>query len=41
VLRDVISDGQLIEPGMAVRVVELRGSRVLVRALFDPPDTRA
>jgi len=41
VLRDVISDGQLIEPGVAVRVVELRGSRVLVRALFDPPDTRA
>ena len=41
VLRDVTSDGQLIEPGVAVRVVEVRGSRVLVRAQFDPPDTRA
>jgi membrane-bound serine protease (ClpP class) len=29
-LHDVTSDGRLVEPGTAVRVVEVRGSRVLV-----------
>jgi membrane-bound serine protease (ClpP class) len=34
-LHDVTSDGQLIEPGAAVRVVEVRGGRVLVKAISD------
>ncbi|MFM7291158.1 MAG: NfeD family protein, partial [Planctomycetia bacterium] len=31
-LHDVTSDGPLVEPGTPVRVVEVRGGRVLVRA---------
>ena len=34
-VHDVTSDGQLIEPGAAVRVVEVRGGRVLVKAILD------
>ena len=34
-LHDVTSDGRLIEPGTAVRVVEVRGSRVLVRPVLE------
>ena len=34
-LHDVTSDGQLIEPGAAVRVTEVRGGRVLVKAILD------
>jgi membrane-bound ClpP family serine protease len=34
-LHDVTSDGRLIEPGTAVRVVEVRGSRVLVNAVLE------
>ena len=34
-LHDVTSDGQLIEPGVAVRVAEVRGGRVLVKAILD------
>jgi membrane-bound ClpP family serine protease len=32
-VREVTSDGALIEPGAAVRVVEVRGGRVLVQPL--------
>jgi hypothetical protein len=32
-IRDVIADGGLIEPGTPVRVVEVRGRRLLVRSL--------
>lgn len=32
-IHEVTSDGQLIEPGMAVEVVALRGGRLLVRAV--------
>ena len=32
-IHDVASDGQLIEPGMAVEVVAVRGGRLLVRAV--------
>jgi membrane-bound serine protease (ClpP class) len=31
-VRDVVADADLIEPGVAVRVVEVRGGRVVVRA---------
>jgi len=31
-VRDVVSDGMLVEPGTPVRVVEVRGGRVFVRA---------
>ncbi|MFM8892469.1 MAG: NfeD family protein, partial [Planctomycetia bacterium] len=31
-LVDVTTDGQLVEPGQRVRVVEVRGTRVVVRA---------
>jgi len=34
-LRDVTSDGALVEPGMAVRVVAIRAGRVVVRAVDD------
>jgi len=34
-LRDVTSDGALVEPGVAVRVVAVRGGRVVVRAVGD------
>jgi membrane-bound ClpP family serine protease len=30
-VRDVASDGMLIEPGVPVRVVEVRGGRLIVR----------
>ena len=33
-LQDVTSDGNLIEPGTAVRVVDVRGSHVLVKAVL-------
>ena len=33
-LHDVTSDGNLIEPGTAVRVVDVRGSHVLVKAVL-------
>jgi membrane-bound serine protease (ClpP class) len=29
-IRDVVSDGRLVEPGTAVRVIEIRGGRVIV-----------
>jgi len=32
VVRDVVADADLIEPGVAVRVVEVRGGRIVVRA---------
>jgi membrane-bound ClpP family serine protease len=32
-IHDVSSDGQLIEPGMPVEVVAVRGGRLLVRAI--------
>jgi membrane-bound serine protease (ClpP class) len=32
-VRDVTSDGELLEPGVAVRVVEVRGGRVYVRSI--------
>ncbi|MGI9178808.1 MAG: NfeD family protein [Pirellulales bacterium] len=32
---DVVSEGPLVEPGVAVRVVDVRGSRVIVRAVGD------
>jgi len=35
-VREVTSDGALIEPGAAVRVVEVRGGRVLVQPLLRP-----
>ena len=31
VVREVVADGTLVEPGVAVRVVDVRGGRVLVR----------
>jgi membrane-bound serine protease (ClpP class) len=34
-LHDVTSDGPLVEPGITVRVVEVRGGRVLVRPPLD------
>ena len=34
-VRDVASDGPLIEPGMAVRVVDVRGGRVIVHPAGD------
>jgi membrane-bound ClpP family serine protease len=30
-LRDVMSDGMLVEPGVAVTVIEVRGGRLIVR----------
>ncbi len=30
---DVIADGEMIEPGKTVEVVEVRGNRVLVREI--------
>ena len=35
-VHEVTSDGELLEPGTAVRVVEVRGGRVLVRAALEP-----
>ncbi len=35
-VREVTSDGSLVEPGMPVRVVEVRGSRLLVKPLMRP-----
>jgi len=35
VLRDVASDGRLLPPGTAIRVVGVRGGQLLVRALDD------
>jgi len=35
-VREVTSDGSLVEPGMPVRVVEVRGGRVLVKPLVRP-----
>ena len=35
-VRDVTSDGSLVEPGAAIRVVEVRSGRVLVRPLAHP-----
>lgn len=35
-VRDVISDGALVEPGLSVRVVEVRGGRLLVRPVALP-----
>ncbi|MFM9026115.1 MAG: NfeD family protein, partial [Planctomycetaceae bacterium] len=32
-IRDVTTDGELVEPGAAVRVVEVRGGRITVRAV--------
>jgi membrane-bound serine protease (ClpP class) len=32
-VRDVISDGALVEPGVAVQVVAVRGGRLVVRAV--------
>jgi membrane-bound ClpP family serine protease len=37
-IHDVTSDGALVEPGMEVRVVEVRGGRVLVRPTLTPRD---
>jgi membrane-bound ClpP family serine protease len=34
-VRDVASDGMLVEPGRAVRVVEVRGGRLIVRPVTD------
>jgi membrane-bound ClpP family serine protease len=35
-LHDVASDGDLVEPGTQVRVVEVRSGRVLVRPVSSP-----
>jgi membrane-bound serine protease (ClpP class) len=35
-VREVTSDGSLVEPGTPVRVVEVRGGRVLVEPLMRP-----
>jgi membrane-bound serine protease (ClpP class) len=35
-IHEVTSDGPLLEPGTAVRVVEVRGGRVLVRPALEP-----
>ena len=32
-VRDVVSDGPLIEPGVDVQVVDVRGGRVIVRSV--------
>ncbi|MEI7782464.1 MAG: NfeD family protein, partial [Planctomycetota bacterium] len=42
-VHDVATRGELIEPGTAIRVVEVRGGRVVVRPLHDgpPADGRA
>lgn len=39
-LIDALSEGLALEPGRRVRVVEVRGGRVLVRPVTDEPDTR-
>ena len=40
-LVDALSDGMAIEPGQRVRVVEVRGGRVLVRPVFDEPEAKS
>jgi membrane-bound ClpP family serine protease len=39
-LVDVTTDGQLVEPGEAVRVVDVRGRRIVVRPADDGAGAR-
>jgi membrane-bound serine protease (ClpP class) len=34
---DVVTSGEMIDPGVAVRVVEVLGNRIVVRAVHDAP----